>query len=149
MPDELDDYLNGTSRLSRQYRRECSPAPPHALDRRVLKAARQAQPKSQFLAPLAFAASVFLSVALVLAIVFAPQSPGKFDDAPQVMKVRNYHAEAAAAAARTVADARERTPDQWLSSIDALRRAGRIDEADAEMRLFRRIYPDYPISLAK
>jgi len=115
MPDELDDYLSGTSRLSRQYRREFSPMPPHALDRRVLQAARQTQPKSPYLAPLAFAASVFLSVALVLAIVFGPQSAGKFDEAPQVMRVRNYHAQAAAAPGRAVADPRERTPAAWLA----------------------------------
>ncbi len=42
-PDELDDYLQGKSPLSRLYRREDSPEPPHALDRRVLDSAREAQ----------------------------------------------------------------------------------------------------------
>ncbi|HEY2676009.1 MAG TPA: hypothetical protein VGI65_03500 [Steroidobacteraceae bacterium] len=150
MPDELDDYLSGASALSREYRREFAPAPPHALDRRVLTAARPSQPKSQYLAPLAFAASVFLSVALVLAIIFGPQAAKKSVDAPVVVRVRSYHAEAPAAARvvpraapRPVTDARERTPDVWLADIEALRRAGRDSEADAEMRLFRRIYPDY------
>jgi negative regulator of sigma E activity len=150
MPDELDDYLSGTSRLSRQYRREFAPTPPHVLDRRVLTAARPSQPKSQYLAPLAFAASVFLSVALVLAIIFGPQAAKKSVDAPMVVRVRSYRAEAPAAAhrvARTaprpVTDVRERTPDAWLADIEALRRAGRDSEADAEMRVFRRIYPDY------
>ena len=71
-PDDLDDYLRGDSALSRQYRRESAPAPPHALDRRVLGLAREAHGTAQrltpCLAPLAFAASVLLSVALVLAI---------------------------------------------------------------------------------
>jgi negative regulator of sigma E activity len=131
--DELDDYLSEASRLSRQYRREFAPTPPHALDRRVLRAARQNQPKSQYLAPLAFAASVLLSVALVLAIVFGPQAAKKMDDMPQVMRVRSTQAP----------EMRERTPAAWLADIEALRRAGRADEADAQMRLFHRIYPDY------
>jgi negative regulator of sigma E activity len=132
-PDELDEYLSEAGGLSRQYRREFAPMPPHALDRRVLHAARQRQPKSQTLAPLAFAASVLLSVALVLAIVFAPQAARKMDDMPHVVKVRSTQAP----------EIRERTPAAWLADIEALRRAGRTDEADAEMRLFHRIYPDY------
>jgi negative regulator of sigma E activity len=147
MPDELDEYLSGASPLSRQYRREFAPTPPHALDRRVLMAARPSPPKSQYLAPLAFAASVFLSVALVLAIIFGPQAAKKSADAPMVVRVRSYHAEAPATAPRTdsrrAADIRERTPEAWLADIEALRRAGRDGEADAQMRLFRRIYPDF------
>jgi hypothetical protein len=149
MPDELDEYLSGTSRLSRQYRRESSPMPPHALDRRVLEAARLPKPKSPYLAPLAFAASVFLSVALVLALVFGPQAAGKFDQTPQVMRVRNYHAADDAAPARAMGEPRERTPAAWLADIEELRRTGHDDEADAEMRLFRRIYPDYSNSMVK
>jgi hypothetical protein len=154
--DELDDYLSGGSPLSRQYKREFAPVPPHALDRRVLSAARPPQPKSQTLAPLAFAASVFLSVALVLAIILGGQSVKKSDEMPRVVRVRSTHAglpagvRAAApadaraiAAAPLIADARERTPEAWLADIAALRRAGRNSEADAEMRLFRRIYPNY------
>jgi hypothetical protein len=131
--DELDDYLSEASDLSCQYRREFAPTPPHALDRRVLGSARQKQPKSQYLAPLAFAASVLLSVALVLAIVFGPQAARKMDAMPRVVRVRSTQAP----------EIRERTPAAWLADIEALRRAGRSDEADAEMRLFRRIYPDY------
>jgi len=36
-PDDLDEYLRGDSALSCQYRRESAPAPPPALDRRVLE----------------------------------------------------------------------------------------------------------------
>jgi len=65
-PDELDDYLRGGSDVSCQYRREPSPAPPHALDRLVLEAAGSLKfkppVKSQSLAPLAFAASVLKSL---------------------------------------------------------------------------------------
>jgi hypothetical protein len=94
-PDELEEYLRGGSALSRQYRKASAPLPPPALERRVLQAAaapdaahrdgqgdarddapggaRDARAKPTYLAPLALAASVLLSVAVVLAIVFGPQ----------------------------------------------------------------------------
>jgi negative regulator of sigma E activity len=147
-PDELDEYLRGESALSRRYQREPAPVPPHALDRLVLESARRpplksrAPLKSQSLAPLAFAASVLLSVALVLAIVFAPQAAKRNDDAPLVMRVRMYKSEPPRAA---LASPRERNPAAWLEDISALRRAGRDSEADAEMRRFRSAYPGYII----
>jgi hypothetical protein len=147
MPDELDDYLRGGSALSSQYQRECAPPPPHALDRIVLEAARPAplEPrrpfKTQSLAPLAFAASVLLSLALVLAIIFGPQAK-KPDDKPRVMQVRMFKSEPPRAA---LASVRERNPAAWLADITALRRAGRYAEADVEMRRFRSAYPDYNI----
>ena len=144
LPDELDDYLQGGSDVSSQYHREASPAPPHALDRLVLEAAgslnSKAPIKSQSLAPLAFAASVLLSLALVLAIVFAPQA--KRPDSPQVVRVRMFKSEPPRAA---LASPRERNPALWLEDISALRRAGRHAEADVEMRRFHSAYPDYII----
>src|ERR1700693_43833 len=86
-PDDLDEYLRGDSALSRQYRRESAPAPPHALDRLVQSSTRDARAKSPCLAPMAFAASVLLSVALVLAIVFGPQTAKRVDDAPRLVRV--------------------------------------------------------------
>ena len=53
--DELNEYLSGDSALSRQYRGEVTPQPPHALDRAILRAARGTTVKSPCLAPLAFA----------------------------------------------------------------------------------------------
>jgi len=149
MPDELDDYLRGGSALSCQYKRESSPLPPHALDRMVLEAARPAQLesrrpfKSQSLAPLALAASVLLSVALVLAIIFGPPAK-KPDDKPRVVQVRMYKSEPPRAA---LVSARERNPAAWLEDITALRRAGRHAEADVEMRRFRSAYPNYTIPI--
>jgi hypothetical protein len=149
MPDELGDYLRGGSTLSCQYKRDPAPLPPHALDRAVLEAARAAPPeskkpfKSQSLAPLAFAASVLLSLALVLAIIFSPQAK-KPDDKPQVLRVRMFKSEPPRAA---LASARERNPALWLQNITALRRAGRYAEAEAEMRRFRSAYPDYIIPI--
>src|ERR1700694_6096886 len=87
-PDDLDEYLRGDSALSRQYRSESAPTPPHALDRRILGlSSRDARGKSPRLAPLAFAASVLLSVALVLAIVVGPESAKRVADAPRLVRV--------------------------------------------------------------
>jgi hypothetical protein len=147
--DELDEYLSGGSALSRQYRRETSPLPPHALDRTVLEASCpisvETKPsfKSQALAPLAFAASVFLSMAIVLAMVLGPQAR-KSDDKPRVVQVRMFKTEAPRAA--TISP-RERNPAAWLAYIDSLRHSGRDNEAELEMRRFRSAYPDYVIPL--
>jgi negative regulator of sigma E activity len=154
-PDDLDEYLRGGSALSRQYRQESAPMPPHALDRRVQKLSRDAndpramRESTPCLAPLAFAASVLLSVALVLAIVFGPQAAKRVDDAPRLVRVA-AHAGAPADVSLNrrlqlySSDPRlGRTPSVWLADIAALRRAGRNVEADAEYRRFRNAYPDY------
>jgi hypothetical protein len=151
LPDELDEYLRGDSAVSRQYRQEPAPAPPHALDRLVLSAflrpAKSKAPRrSQSLAPLAFAASVLLSVALVLAIVFGPQAVRRADDKPRVLRVSVYKTEPPRAAA---ASPLQRNPAAWLEAISALRRAGRDSEADIEMRRFRSAYPDYLIPVSE
>jgi hypothetical protein len=130
--DELDEYLSGDSALSRAYRREGAPLPPHAVDRAVLEGSRVGTKKSQYLAPAAFAASVLLSFAMVLAIVFAPRAA--HDEAPKLVHVGLYSDTGAA-----------RKPAVWLADIAALRRAGRHGEAAAEMRRFRIAYPNYII----
>ena len=149
MPDELDDYLRGGSDVSYQYKRDSSPVPPHELDRLVLNAAGSLKSKTPFkpqsLAPLAFAASVFLSLALVLAMVFGPQVR-KPDDTAQVVRVRIFKSEPPRA---TPASPRERNPALWLEDINALRRAGRSTEADAEMRRFRSAYPGYIVPISE
>jgi hypothetical protein len=150
-PDEFDEYLNGDSALSRQYRRESAPAPPHALDRLVLGQAfrspkSKAPLRSQSLAPLAFAASVLLSVALVLAIVFGPQAARRADDKPRVLQVSVYKTDPPRTAPASL---RERNPAAWLEDIAALRRAGRDREADSEMRRFRSAYPGYLLSVSE
>jgi hypothetical protein len=149
-PDELEDYLRDDSALSREYRRESALEPPAALDRQVLRHARVPSRASgpsrspQNLAPLAFAACVFLSVALVLAMVLGPPALKKPDDTPHVVQVRNYFRDYQREAPRAVAASpREREPAKWLADIAALRRAGRNTEADAEMRRFRSAYPNY------
>jgi hypothetical protein len=163
LPDDLNEYLRGDSALSRQYRKEAVPVPPPALDRQILALsapggsnrapascmARGTYRQSPCLAPLALAASVLLSMALVLAIVFGPQKVKRADNAPRLIRVA---ARADLPAAAPV-DRRPRlyssdpprphTPSQWLAEIAALRRAGRVSEADAEFRRFREIYPAY------
>ena len=156
-PDDLDEYLRGDSALSCQYRRESTSTPPPALDRRVLEMSRAAgeltaphdsqTPRNlraasaapPCLAPLAFAASVLTSVALVLAIVFGPQSAKRADDAPRVVRVV-AHAELPQPYSKAA-----RPPSAWLADIAALRRAGRNREADEELRRFRTTYPTYPV----
>jgi|ERR1700733_11720617 hypothetical protein len=149
-PDDLDEYLRGDSALSCQYRREHAPTPPPALDARVLELSRLPGPSaaritrstargtthrnSPCLAPLAFAASVLLSVALVLAIVFGPQGPKRSDDAPRVVRI-----------AYSGGPKLARSPRVWLADIEALRRAGRNREADEELRRFHSTYPGYSI----
>jgi hypothetical protein len=177
-PDDLDDYLRGDSALSRQYKKESAPMPPHALDRRVLASARGSAGReflarecpageslvrepcvgesagavrrlTPCLAPLALAASVLLSVALVLAIVFGPQTAKRIDDAPRVVRVA-VHADAVPNTpphrhlqlyGSDLPGAR--APSVWLADIAALRRAGRYREADVEYRRFRSAYPAY------
>ena len=39
----------------------------------------------------------------------------------------------------------DRPPAKWLAEIAELRRRGRIAEAEASLREFRRRYPDYPL----
>jgi hypothetical protein len=152
MPDEFDEYLRGESALSREYRRQSAPVPPHALDRLILgaaglKSAKSGMPlRSQSLAPFALAASVLLSVALVLAMVFGPQAARRADDRPRVLKVSVYKTDPPRAAP---ASARERNPAAWLDDISALRRAGRNSEADIEMRRFRSAYPNYLIPVSE
>src|SRR3984885_14250423 len=153
LPDDLDDYLRGDSALSRQYKKESAPMPPHALDRRVLGLSREvhgaAQRLTPCLAPLALAASVLLSVALVLAIVFGPQNAKRADDAPRLVRVAAHpdvspNAPLSERLKLYSSDPRHaRTPSVWLADIAALRRAGRDSEADAELRRFRSVYPDY------
>ena len=152
-PDDLEEYLRGDTALSRRNRRESAPAPPHVLDRRVLRLSRQAERTAQrpspCLQPLAFAACVLLSVALVLAMVFGPAARRMDDSTPRLVRV------AARAEVPPNVSLNRRAPlygsdlsrtrpaKAWLADIAALRRAGRNAEADTEYRRFRNAYPDY------
>jgi hypothetical protein len=148
-PDDLDEYLRGDTALSRRYRRESAPMPPHVLDRRVLRLSRQAQRTSPCLQPLAFAACVLLSVALVLAMVFGPAARRIDDNTPRLVRVAARAEGPPNVSLNRKAQlygsdlSRARPAKVWLADIAALRRAGRNVEADAEYRRFRNAYPDY------
>ena len=152
-PDDLEEYLRGDTALSRRYRRESAPAPPHVLDRRVLRLSRQAertaQRQSPCLQPLAFAACVLLSVALVLAMVFGPAARRMDDNTPRLVRVAARTDMPSSVSLNRRAPlygsdlSRARPAKVWLADIAALRRAGRNVEADAEYRRFRNAYPDY------
>ncbi len=63
-------------------------------------------------------------------------------------EARERFESAPAAAPSTAARSRAegvRTPASWLEEIRALRRAGRTDEAERQLREFRRVHPDYPL----
>lgn len=68
----------------------------------------------------------------------APPPPIASAVAPPVAAQQSSSAE------RRKSEALQRTPEQWLQDIEALRRAGRTADADAEMARFRAAYPDYP-----
>jgi hypothetical protein len=152
-PDDLEEYLRGDTALSRRYRRESAPAPPHVLDRRVLRLSRQAERTAQRLSPclqpLAFAACVLLSVALVLAMVFGPAARRMDDNTPRLVRVAARTDMTSSVSLNRRAPlygsdlSRARPAKVWLAEIAALRRAGRNVEADAEYRRFRNAYPDY------
>ena len=90
-------------------------------------------------------------MALVLAIVFGPQTARRIDDTPRLVRVAS-HANALPDAAPlnrklqlySSDPLHARAPSAWLAEIAALRRAGRDGEAEAELRRFRSTYPDYP-----
>jgi hypothetical protein len=152
-PDELNEYLRGDGALSREYKKEATVMPPPALDRRIsaLASPHPAHAKSSCLAPLAFAASLLLSMALVLAMVFGPQKIKRADGAPHLIRVASRADVSPAPIYRRLRlyssdPQRPRSASRWLADIAALRRAGRIREADAELRRFHDAYPVYSIA---
>lgn len=150
--------MRGDSALSVQYRRESAPLPPPALDRCVLESARadsrfiarERCAKPPYLAPLALAASVLLSVAVVLAIVFGPRTNARHgDETPRLVRTAAHSRLMPNSSFNHRHDVYSGDPLQvrpaaaWLADIDELRRTGRNREADAELRRFRSAYPHY------
>ncbi|HEX4243886.1 MAG TPA: hypothetical protein VHZ53_20895 [Steroidobacteraceae bacterium] len=160
-PDgELEEYLRGGSPLSLQYQREGGATPAHALDRRVLalsrvlpteaparESLRSARARAPCLAPLAFAACVLLSVAMVTALLFGPESARRREEPPRLVRTAMR---VDAPFKLYSSDPRHlRQPQAWLRDIDALRRAGRDEEADAEYRRFVAAYPAWRLRAAR
>lgn len=141
--------MNGDNELSRDYHRQAKPMPPRTLDRQVLRLARQAHGKSPCLAPLALAATVLLSIGLVLAIILSPPAARHIEEAPRLLRTAlraDMPARAPIGRALQLYSSDPptlREPGAWRAEIAALRRAGRNSEADAEYRRFRKVYPQY------
>lgn len=173
---QLDEYLKKDSPLTRAYGGIGREEPPAALDARILAEARAAVGparggKPRWLMPLALAATVVLSVGVVM--FMARQGAGPLP--PEALPVPETKTATPPAAEKTLVvtpkatvtpkeapvaaprekprfEAREvtippkvKTPEQWLAEIEALRRAGKHAEAEAELAEFRRRYPQYPL----
>jgi hypothetical protein len=59
--------------------------------------------------------------------------------------VANEPRAARASAMKAKADTAADSPEAWLTRIEALRREGKLEEADRSLAEFRKRYPDYPL----
>lgn len=136
-PDELDEYLERQSALSRAYHAANSPEPPVALDRRVLRMAESPQRRARRRMVFACAACLLLScVGMSVLLLRAP--PSSAVEAPRITRVQYYHEPRAEEAAR-------REQAAWIARIVALRREGHTDEAEAELKRFHAAFPDHTL----
>lgn len=162
----LDEYLRGDSALARAYRETGREEPPAHLDAAILAQARAAAPrhggKPRWLMPLSLAATVVLSIGVVLLMSKQGVAPEPTEvPLPAAPAVKEKPPIATPKAAPTVAPKEAprfeprvftpkempavKAPEQWLAEIEALRKAGKHAEADAELEKFRQRYPDYPL----
>jgi hypothetical protein len=165
----LDEYLRGDSPLSRAYRETGREEPPAHLDTAILahaKAAVGMRRKPRWFMPLSLAATVVLSIGVVLLLSregvtpvpmetpspmpvapvpkpTAPTAPAVVEKAPAVTPK-----EAPRFEPREVVIPPKKSPETWLAEIEVLRKAGKHAEADAELAKFRQRYPDYPMKPA-
>lgn len=159
--ERLDEYLRGDSPLSRAYREAGREEPPPALDAHILAQARgeKAAPrggKPRWLMPLSLAATIVLSVGIVLFMTRQGATPLPTETAP-IVEVpapsvvpapapKVAPKEASRFEARDVAvPPKQKSPEQWLADIEELRKLGLDAEADAQFAEFRKRYPDYPL----
>lgn len=153
--ERLDEYLRGDSPLSRAYREAGREEPPPALDAHILAQARgeKATPrggKPRWLMPLSLAATIVLSVGIVLFMTRQGATPVPTETAPAVEAPtpppKVAPKETPRFEARDVAvPPKQKTPEQWLTDIEELRKLGLDAEADAQLAEFRKRYPDYPL----
>ncbi len=157
----LDEYLRGDSPLTRAYRDLGREEPSSSLDARILAQARgeKAAPrggKPRWLMPLSLAATVVLSVGIVLLMTRQGVTPLPTETAPAVEAPAPSATPAPAPKvapketprfeARDVAiPLKQKTPEQWLADIEELRKLGLNAEADEQLAEFRKRYPDYPL----
>jgi hypothetical protein len=80
-----------------------------------------------------------------------PRADSRERDASRALKIDSEQTPAAPAAdekaerAAPAAASGTRTPELWLEEIRALRNAGKSEEAERQLREFRRAHPDYPL----
>jgi hypothetical protein len=73
----------------------------------------------------------------VSVLVLRTQPPHALE-APRITRVQYYHEPRAEEAAR-------REQAAWIARIVALRREGRVDEAEAELKRFHAAFPDHTL----
>jgi hypothetical protein len=156
MADPADD------RIVERYRALGRAEPPAELDATILAAARRAASsrpgRRRWMLPVSIAAVVVLSVSVALQVqrerpgtadrLGAPPAAGKAvaPAAPAAESNRvEAPAQAAAPAARMLQKSDQASPEAWLARIAKLRREGRDEEADRQLKEFRRRFPDYRI----
>ncbi len=157
----LDEYLRGDSPLTRAYRETGREEPSASLDARLLAEARgeNAAPrggKPRWLMPLSLAATVVLSVGIVLFMTRQGATPLPPETAPAVETPAPLATPAPAPkvvpkvtprfeARDVTVQPKQKTPEQWLADIEELRKLGLHAEADEKLAEFRKRYPDYPL----
>lgn len=165
----LDEYLRGDSPLSRAYRETGREEPPAHVDAAILAQAKAAvgarRSKPRWFMPLSLAATVVLSIGVVLLLSregvtpvpmetpvlkpTTPMAPTVVEKAPVVTPKATVTPKETPRFEPRVFTPKEapvaKSPEQWLAEIEALRKAGKHIEADAELAKFRQRYPDYPI----
>ncbi|TAM45071.1 MAG: hypothetical protein EPN55_09460 [Gammaproteobacteria bacterium] len=157
----LDEYLRGDSPLTRAYRETGREEPSASLDARLLAEARGGNTaprggKPRWLMPLSLAATVVLSVGIVLfmtrqgatplppeaaPVVETPAPSAKPTPVPKIAPKETPRFEAR----DVTVQPKQKTPEQWLADIEELRKLGLHAEADEKMAEFRKRYPDYPL----
>lgn len=167
----LDEYLRGDSALARAYRETGREEPPAHLDAVILAEAKAAAAprrggKPRWLMPLSLAATVVLSIGVVLFMSKQGVAPEPMDTVPvtpaPAVKEKTPMVTPKAAVTpkempavtpkeaprfepREVVIPPKKSPEAWLAEIEALRKTGKHAEADAELEKFRQRYPDYPL----
>ena len=118
--------------------------------------------RPSWFAPFSLAASVLLSAAVLLAIAFDPHAHSRKDDKLRLVPAvahrdiasrqlytsdppnsRAVSTDGAVLPPMPV-EVLHKDPVEWLARIKALRQSGRTRAADAELREFRKVFPNSP-----
>jgi len=149
----LEDYLHRKSALSLGYRKVYVEAPPPELDRAVKARAKRAL---RWLLPAAISLAIAIAVLIGIntgihkwldAMVDAERNLKKLRD-EQAAEKRKKELEGPVVVAidansrdHASTPTQPRTRETWLAEIEVLRKAGRHEEADAELRKLQAAFP--------